>query len=94
MKPTSLTKLIAGGLVAAMLALPAGLAAASSELDGATLGKTADEITASLTGQGYQVRKVKPEDGMLEAYALKDGKRFEIYVDPTTGQVSKVKDED
>jgi hypothetical protein len=75
------------------LALPLSLAAASADLDGASVGKTAEEITASLIAQGYEVKKVKPEDGMLEAYALKDGKRYEVYVDTTTGKVAKVKEE-
>jgi len=86
--------LIAGTALAAALALPPSFAAASSELDGASVGKTAEEITASLVAQGYEVRKVKPEDGMLEAYAMKDGKRYEVYVDATTGMVAKVSEED
>ena len=91
---THIRALIAGTALAAALALPLGFAAASSELDGASVGKTSDEITASLTAQGYEVRKIKPEDGMLEAYVLKDGKRFELYVDTATGKVTKVKAED
>jgi len=86
--------LIAGTALAAALALPVAFATASSELDGASVGKTAEEITASLTAQGYEVRKIKPEDGMLEAYALKDGKRYELYIDTATGKVAKVKAED
>jgi uncharacterized membrane protein YkoI len=31
---------------------------------------------------------------MLEAYALKDGKRYEVYVNTTTGKVAKVEEED
>ena len=98
MKPNTIRSLIAGATVAgalgAALVLPLNFASASSELDGATVGKTAEEITTSLTSQGYEVRKVKPEDGMLEAYAMKDGKRYEIYVDTSTGTVAKVKAED
>ena len=86
--------LIAGTGLAAALALPLSFAAVASELDGANVGKTAEEITASLTAEGYEVKKVKPEDGMLEAYALKDDKRYEIYVDTATGAVAKVKEED
>jgi hypothetical protein len=41
----------------------------------------AEEIRATLTAQGYDVRRVKTEDGMYEAYAMKDGQRFEIYLD-------------
>jgi hypothetical protein len=90
----SIRTLIAGTTLAAALALPLSLAAASADLDGASVGKTAEEITASLMAQGYEVKKVKPEDGMLEAYALKDGKRYEVYVNTTTGKVAKVKEED
>jgi hypothetical protein len=89
--------LLAGTALAAalavVLALPVGTAIAS-ELDGASVGTTAAEITESLTAKGYEVRKVEPEDGMLEAYALKDGHRYEVYVDTATGLVSKVEAED
>lgn len=91
MKTSTIRTFLAGSALAAALALPLGFAAASSELTGASLGKSTDEITSSLTAQGYEVRKVKPEDGMLEAYAMKDGKRYEIYVDAATGTVAKVK---
>jgi len=87
-------KLIAGSVLAGAVALPLSFAAASPELVGATVGKTADEIKTSLTAQGYEVRKVKPEDGMLEAYALKGDKLYEIYVDTATGAIAKVTEED
>ncbi len=41
------------------------------------------DIRAQLTSQGYQVRKVKIDDGLYEAYALKDNQRYEIYLDST-----------
>ena len=86
--------LIVGTAFAAALALPLSFAAASPDLNGTKVGKTAEQIAASLTAQGYEVKKVKPEDGMLEAYAMKDGKRYEVYVNTTTGTVAKVKEED
>jgi hypothetical protein len=94
MTTKTLSGLIAGTVLAAALALPVSFAAASSELDGATLGKSADEVKSTLTAQGYEVRKVENEDGKLEAYAVKDGKKFEIYVDPASGAVTEVKAED
>jgi hypothetical protein len=94
MKTSTIRTVLAGSAMAAALALPLSFAAASPELAGTALGKSAGEIKASLTAQGYEVRKIKPEDGMLEAYAMKDGKRYEIYVDTTTGNVAKVKAED
>jgi hypothetical protein len=90
---TRIRALIAGTALAAALALPPSFAAASSELKGASVGKTAEEITDSLVARGYEVRKVKPEDGMLEAYAMKDGKRYEVYVDTATGTVAKVSEQ-
>jgi len=43
-----------------------------------------DENTAKvrqvLTKQGYEVAKIKLEDGMYEAYAKKDGQRYEVYL--------------
>ena len=71
--------------------LSAGLAAVS---EGGYAGKTEDEITQSLEAQGYTVRKIETEDGYLEAYALRDGQRYEFYVDPETGKVAKVKRDD
>ncbi len=89
-----LTGLIASTMLAATLALPASFAAASSELDGAALGKSADDIRTTLIAQGYEVRKVRAEDGKIEAYAVKDGRKFEIYVDPASGTVTDVKAKD
>ena len=36
------------------------------------------EIKSSLESQGYNVGKIKIEDGLYEAYAKKDGKRMEV----------------
>ncbi|CUH68577.1 hypothetical protein TG4357_03676 [Thalassovita gelatinovora] len=38
-------------------------------------------IVEKLTNEGFEVRKIKVEDGSYEAYALKDGKKLEIYLD-------------
>ena len=51
-----------------------------------------EQVDKLLTEQGYKVRKVQVEDSCLEAYATKDGKRFEIYLDPVTGKIVKVKE--
>ena len=54
----------------ATIAATATLAFASDDIDPALQAK----ITAQLTAQGYDVRKVQMEDGMIEVYAVKDGK--------------------
>jgi len=41
----------------------------------------AEEIRATLVEQGYELRRVTTEDGLYEAYALKNGQRYEIYLD-------------
>ncbi|MCK4713110.1 MAG: PepSY domain-containing protein [Marinosulfonomonas sp.] len=48
------------------------------------------QITARLTTDGYDVRKIEREDGMIEVYALKGGQRFEIYLDADLN-VSRIK---
>ena len=64
--------------LAAALLLPATAALASG---GAVPTETEAQIRTLLTDQGYEVRSVQTEDGMYEAYALKNGERFEIYLD-------------
>ncbi|VAX08364.1 hypothetical protein MNBD_ALPHA03-1891 [hydrothermal vent metagenome] len=51
-----------------------------------------DAITQSLTSQGYKVKKIEKEDGCYEAYVKKDGKKYEIYLNPITGAVVKTEE--
>lgn len=83
------TKMIA---LCALLAIgtPA-LANENADILEGYIGKTKEEISATLKDKGYEVRKVEPEDGYLEAYALKDGKKYEIYIDPKSGNFAKSK---
>ncbi|MCB1335687.1 MAG: PepSY domain-containing protein [Roseivivax sp.] len=68
-------------ILALALALAAAPVFASTDL---TLDQAKmDEIRATLTEQGYDVRKIDVEDGMIEVYALKDGKKLELYLDET-----------
>ncbi len=55
------------------------------------LGTTLEEVEATLTDMGYEVRKSEIEDGELEVYIVKDGKMSEVYVSPTTGSPTKIK---
>ena len=54
---------------------------ALASTDGLVDKATQDKITTDLTAQGYEVRKIQMEDGMVEVYALKDGKKLELYLD-------------
>ena len=91
--PRRSPRFLSAGLAAA-LTLSAAAAAFAVVSEGDYAGKTEDEITKSLEEQGYRVRKIETEDGYLEAYALLDGQRYEIYVDPKTGRVAKIKLDD
>ena len=48
------------------------------------------QIATQLAAEGYEVRKIEREDGMIEVYALKGGQRFEIYLDKDLN-VSRIK---
>jgi hypothetical protein len=99
MKPSLLARtprlaLIAAAFaVAGTLALPPAVAsaAAASEMMGTVLGKTTNEVSAKLKSMGYEVRRFENEDGMIEGYAIKDGKRYEVYVNPADGKVARFK---
>lgn len=65
-------------VLAAVAALSFGqMAHAGDTVDAATK----DKLTAQLVAEGYEVRKIEMEDGKIEAYALKDGKKYELYFD-------------
>ena len=51
------------------------------------LGTTLEEVQASLTAMGYEVRKAEMEDGKIEVYFVRDGKMGEVYVNASTGAV-------
>jgi len=54
------------------------------------LGTTLEEVQASLTDMGYEIRKAEMEDGKIEVYFVKDGAMGEVYVDPQTGAITKL----
>ncbi|MCV2875335.1 PepSY domain-containing protein [Rhodobacteraceae bacterium XHP0102] len=67
-------------VAALALATALPLAAQASGYERLTEEQRAN-ITAAMTEQGYETRKIEMEDGMIEVYAVKDGERFELYLD-------------
>ena len=57
-------------------------------------GKSDDAIRTSLKDQGYEIAKYERERGQIEVYANKDGRRWELKIDPQTGNIMKVESED
>jgi len=76
--------------IALLASLAAGAAFAEDLTPQSMLGHTEDEVKATLTTMGYEVRKIEEEDGKIEAYVVKDGHMGEVYVDPASGAVSKL----
>lgn len=71
---------------AVLVAMPAF----ASELKiGQELGKSLDEVKATLSEMGYDVRKGEMEDGLIEVYFVKDNMKGEVYVDGSTGKIAR-----
>ncbi len=85
-------------LILGLLAAALGGATAFALEKGDVLGTDEAAVRQALEAQGFEVRKIEGEDDdggeALEAYALKDGKRYEIYVDRQSGAVEKMKQDD
>jgi hypothetical protein len=84
--------LATAGIIAAV-ALPLGVALAAMQ-EGDHAGKNANEIADFLSKQGYVVEEIEVEDGKLEANVVLDGKEYEIYIDPETGNIVKIEEDD
>lgn len=76
-------------LLLAALALP-GLASATTEVSLTDAAQA--QIRTILQADGFEVRSIQTEDGMYEAYATRDGERFEIYLDGDFAIVRTVQD--
>jgi hypothetical protein len=81
------TTLLSTVFVAAVSA--AALAGNAVELTDANTAK----IRQILTDEGYEVGKIKLEDGLYEAYARKDGHKYEVFFDGDFAQV-RIKEDD
>lgn len=77
-----MTKLTQTLALALTLAVAAPLAQASDyETYGRIDDATRAQITEKLQAEGYELRQIKMDDGMIEVYALKAGGRYELYLD-------------
>jgi hypothetical protein len=76
MQKTTTKTLLALALAAGMFSAPMARAESEEGLDAATT----EMATAALVALGYEVRRLAMEDGMIEAYAVKEGKTCEVYL--------------
>jgi Peptidase propeptide and YPEB domain len=85
---TDIRKLTTAAILGlSMLAAP--MAMAESE-EGDVDAATTEKVTAQLTADGYEVRKLEVEDGLIEAYVVKDGATSSLFLNPTTLKVVKI----
>lgn len=82
-------KNIAASLVLTFALAGAVMAAGKVELT----DQNTTQIREMLTEQGYEVAKIKIEDGMYEAYAKKDGHRYEVFLNADF-EIVKTEDDD
>ena len=73
----------AAALTLALLAASAASSGLAMASDSSVVlnDRNVEAVRTTLTQQGYEVGKVKLEDGYYEAYARKDGKKLEVLLD-------------
>ena len=84
---------IAALLFAAGAALTGRSALGAASLED-YLGKTKAEIAATLESEGYVVEEFDIEGGVIEVEATIDGIRYEIHIDPETGKIVHIEEDD
>ena len=61
---------------------------------GDTVGTTEQQIRAQLESKGYTIKAIEIENDEIEAEVALNGKDYEIEIDPKTGQVTEVEEDD
>ena len=81
--------------LAALLAVALPVAAFAEPKVGDVVGTNPEAATAALKGLGCEVKSFEAEDGKIEAKCTDAaGKMTEVYIDPASGAITKIKDED
>ena len=87
------TAAAAAAILLAAFTAPAGAEELCSVPDGAEV-KSVEEIQAMLEADGYEVARMDREDGCVDMKGHNaGGQRVEVYVDPVSGAIVKVKGE-
>lgn len=87
------TKTVFAGLMA--VGINSTVFASSYECDSGDKSewKTKDEAKAVLVADGYEIRKAKIKGGCYEFYTRKNGKKLEVFVNPATLEIVKIKED-
>ncbi|MEE4296332.1 MAG: PepSY domain-containing protein [Wenzhouxiangella sp.] len=81
------------------LTLAAGYSLASSDSMKTTTSRSdwlpMDQIAEDLQADGYELREIEIDDNHYEIEAITpDGRHVEIYIDPVSGKLLKVEEDD
>lgn len=74
-----------------VVSLAGGAALATDLVPGTQIGTSALEIVSALAAQGYEVIEYEHETDEIEVEAEKDGQRLKLEINPTNGEIVKVK---
>lgn len=85
---------LSGGVAVTALAAPALVGPAVASGDKCNVPRaewqTKDALKAELVDKGWDVRRIKTDDGCFEAYAIDDqGRKVEVYFNPRTFEIVK-----
>lgn len=82
-------KFILAAIATGFLATPVMASETSMSCGDAPQAKwmSQDAAKAKLAGMGYDVRRVKVENGCYEVYGMKDGTRVQAMMNPATGEI-------
>lgn len=72
----------------------AGQAQAGEPMVGTRIGTEPVQIAAALEKDGFKMVEFEREHGRIEVKAARDGGRIEIHVDPTSGEITGIQDDD
>ncbi len=89
----SRSNILSKSLLATVLAFAASSAYAGSYAAGCTKSPQPswmkiEDVEAKAKADGYLIMKSKVSGSCYEVYATKDGKRFELFYDPTSAQLA------
>lgn len=82
------------GVLASAAAICMSNAALADIRQGDKIGLSVSDIAKSLEINGYEIREIEVKDNRIKAEVTLEGDRLEMKIDPKTGLVTRVEDDD
>lgn len=94
MKTSIVTGLICRLVLFAVLVAPSVTVAGGLPAVGDYLGKNHAEIAQRLKAKGYEINELETERGFLEVEITLEGVAYEMHIDPKSGRVVSIEEDD